>query len=386
MRKVFQFKRFVNSLFIACLLSFVIAYPVSANNTKIEPTTITNVESFVIKVASDVPNEEGIFEEAGFKVVNSLSEITSENGYPISTKLVIIEDNYNVDGLYKDTQIKSESFHNNFSTGKAKMSSQENISYKPLNDIKNSLKIMSSNGKVFEKINLSLNEEKEILQKLSEIEKTFTESDYIEVQGITYSDLNNLRQSIKDLQASEEFLEISAQLSSTGCPTVNASVEMCGAFDHYYRHNISNGDFTVQALADESRKYHRLHGNVLNNPEAANRLATFKSNINSYEQYIIADMEAATWPEVAGWFGVLTGLLSIVVGYASGPLGWVNIVLYYAGALSTFVGLTSTIYSTVNRLSLSREAAKYANNARNNIVWMNMQGDATYNYFYVDGF
>lgn len=385
MRTLFTFKPIINSLFIFCLLSFVIAYPVSASTTKHEPTTVTDVESFIIKVTSELPNKEGLYEEAGYKVVNSLTEITSENNYPTSTKLLVIEDIYNLDGAYKETHTKFESFHNNFSTGKAKMSSQQKISYNPQNDLSN-IKLMILSDKVFERIKLTPQDENQIRQKLNGIEKTFSEFEYTEVQGITYSDLNKLKKEVQALKNSDEFNEISAQLSSSGCPTVNGAVEMCGAFDHYYRHNISNGDFTVQALANESRKYHRLHGNVSGNPDAANRLSTFISNINSYEQYIIADMEAETWTEVAGWFGVLTGLLSIVFGYATGPLGWINIVLYYAGALSTFAGLTTTIYATYSRLSLSKEAASYANNARNNIVWMNMQGDATYNYLYVGGF
>lgn len=85
-------------------------------------------------------------------------------------------------------------------------------------------------------------------------------------------------------------------------------------------------------------------------------------------------MEAPTWPEVVGYGAALVGLATIVAGYATGPAGWVTIVLYYSGALSTFAGLTSTVYSTYSRMQLSKTAAQYMENARN----MNFYGGGNY--------
>jgi hypothetical protein len=68
------------------------------------------------------------------------------------------------------------------------------------------------------------------------------------------------------------------------------------------------------------------------------------------------------------------GLATIVVGFPSGPAGWVEIVLYYSGAFGTFVGLTSSAYATYSRLSLSESAAKYEQNARDLLYYTNWSG------------
>ncbi|WP_176835444.1 MULTISPECIES: hypothetical protein [unclassified Paenibacillus] len=72
------------------------------------------------------------------------------------------------------------------------------------------------------------------------------------------------------------------------------------------------------------------------------------THINNY-------MQAPLWPEVVGYGSALVGLATIVAGYGSGPPGWVTIVLYYSGALSTFAGLTSTVYSTIQDCNLAKQ-------------------------------
>lgn len=68
------------------------------------------------------------------------------------------------------------------------------------------------------------------------------------------------------------------------------------------------------------------------------------------------------------------GLATIVSGFIVGPAGWLNIVLYYGGALATFTGLTSATYSTYSRLQLSKNVADYNQKARSVVTngkWSN---------------
>jgi hypothetical protein len=75
----------------------------------------------------------------------------------------------------------------------------------------------------------------------------------------------------------------------------------------------------------------------------------------------------------------------MVYGYGTGAAGWVSIALYYGGALSTFAGLTSSIYATYSRLSLSKSAAQYNENARQIILNYQTKFEK-YNVSVVNGF
>lgn len=147
---------------------------------------------------------------------------------------------------------------------------------------------------------------------------------------------------------------------------------MAGAYDNYYNHDTSTGWFRAQTLSAQGHMYLRYEGSTYGSSKNANSLTQFKTNINGYNNFINQYMEAPIWPEVVGWGSALMGLITIVVGYGPGPAGWVTIALYYGGALSTFAGLTSTVYATVSRLDLSRVAAQYCENAR----VMNFNGGA----------
>ncbi len=66
---------------------------------------------------------------------------------------------------------------------------------------------------------------------------------------------------------------------------------------------------------------------------------------------------------------MIAGFVSLVAGFATGPAGWVAIVANYAGAFSTFTGLTSMSYATHQRMEYSRSACAYLENARDNMYY-----------------
>lgn len=84
-------------------------------------------------------------------------------------------------------------------------------------------------------------------------------------------------------------------------------------------------------------------------------------------------MEGASFQELAGWAISLASLAVMVVGYGTGPAGWMGIVAYYGGALTTFAGMTLSTYATVSRLQLSNVAAAYLENARNINLYCNYE-------------
>lgn len=63
-----------------------------------------------------------------------------------------------------------------------------------------------------------------------------------EEKGLTYKDMDLLREQVKDIQlqfSSQESKNImDNSLNVSVCPAVSNGVESCGAFDNYYRHNV----------------------------------------------------------------------------------------------------------------------------------------------------
>lgn len=378
-------------MLILCLFVPSFAHAKEKVNTEKSEKSYVTVESFEVETLSedmvDVKLSEDVtakqYVNTGSKKVNSITEIT-EDSESITTKITALEDFYDLDGNYLKTVLKIEEFANNYDTGKAthKMKEKEYDKPKTLNNPSSSTKINNFNSKSL--TNTQQNDIKNSLNILTK-EPNFKEVEK-EIQGITANEMTNLRRLSSDVQkyeviklkdgkltVDEEALKEMVESDQTGTYSVLASstVEQAGAFDNYYRHDISNGSFTAQALSDSPHKYVKYTGTTYNNSLNASTMTSFKSNIDSYESYVIQRMEYATWTEVAGWFGVLMGLASIVYGYGTGPAGWVSIVLYYGGALSTFSGLTSSAYATYSRLNLSRYAAQYCQNARDLLYYKN---------------
>jgi hypothetical protein len=105
-------------------------------------------------------------------------------------------------------------------------------------------------------------------------------------------------------------------------------------------------------------------------------------HIDDYETEIIENMEYNDYELLFNWFKAITGLISIVVGWGTGPAGWVAIFLGYAGVLAVFSDLTSTAYATYGRLTMSKDATAALENARTMIFW---QGSHFENTTYLSG-
>lgn len=328
-------KKFVGLVTASILAFTMIATPAAQANEK-SKEQITNVENYTIETLSDEVNEEGMYVETGYKNVNAITEVTKD-GDRILTTMKSVEDYYDTNGNFLRSVVLENVAQNDYQTGKAKFKENKREAKSPLAQPE------KANQSVVQK-NL------ESLVAPLDINK----SQFTEVKGLSYADIEQVKQVAKELQAS---------IAST--QTVSAqSVEMAGAFDSYYNHDLSNGNFIAQALSLVGHQYIKVTGTTYGSSKNATQMANFKSNIDQYERYVIDKMEYATWTEVAGWAGVVMGLATIVLGYGTGPVGWVAISLYYGGALATFAGLTSSIYATKSRLDLSKNAAQYLENAR----------------------
>jgi hypothetical protein len=372
-------------LFLSVAMIFSIVAPNFSKTASAEQAkTFKTVETFEVQELSHEVNDEGLYEEIGSKKVNSITEVTEGKNF-IKTKITAVEDFYNLDGEFEKSVFKIEEFNNNYTTGKAKhkVKVKEYDSPQTIENLTKTGIVQKANTKTLQ------GEEKENvnskINKIAKDSKKFKTTEK-EVEGITSEKMNELRKISKELQEKEvikmnngsitvdkEALgEVVKENNDSGEKSFSiASVERAGAFDNYYNHDISTGKFTAQALSSAGHQYVKITGTTYNNSKNANTMVKFKSNIDSYERYVIERMNYATWTEVAGWFGVLMGLVSMVAGYGTGPAGWVGIALYYGGALSTFAGLTSSIYATYSRLSLSRYAAQYCQNARDLLYYTN---------------
>ncbi|CAH1223986.1 hypothetical protein PAECIP111891_05596 [Paenibacillus allorhizoplanae] len=254
----------------------------------------------------------------------------------------------------------------------------------------------------FEQVKLDPSQEKTILDKVEGKVSKLPKGNYKEIRGITSEELNEIKQKAAEKASKEVVMKttsdtfidttlptntLSSDFFST-CPSSANGVESCGAYDNYYRHNILNGDFTVQVLghAGENSKYTVLHGSTGSSTAKAQRLSTFKQQINTYERYIVDDLEANTFSELVGWASALASFILLVQGFGTGPVGWVAVVATYANALNTFVSFTSAFYATASRLQISKNAAAQLNNATTTHYNMFSLGDANYGSEYVNGF
>ena len=361
------------------------------NNSKLNSPIIT-VEAFVLETLSDTVNSMGIYELTGYKEVNSITEIKEGNN-EIYTKITAIEDYYDIAGNYIKTIVKNDEFENDYNTGKAFHTLQEKVYRQPL--AINIRKGLNYNNE----IELNTAEEKLVKQNIGKIKQKLPNGQTKEIKGFTKIEIDKLKATAQKIINSNavtinkeghiEFdptkVESEELVSSLSYSMSDPEIERKGAFDNYYNHNLSNGSFIAQALGAGSHKYIKVTGTTFGSTKNAQTMGNFKSHINNYQDYVVRRMNSSTFNDVAGWFGVLMGLGSMVTGYSTGPAGWVSIVLYYGGAFSTFLGLTSTAYATHSRMELSKLAAQYCESARNIVLNYHTQFEK-YNVSVVDGF
>ncbi|MFB0845499.1 hypothetical protein ACEU3E_25255 [Paenibacillus oleatilyticus] len=348
------FKKTLSSILTATMICVSVVVP-AANAEPVDNTKIT-VESYSIETLSDTKNAEGLYVPTGYKNVNAITEITDVGG-EIKTKVSVVEDYFDQTNSFKNSVIKHEEYFNNWDSGEATFIKQSETSNTP--HVQQKVGLTAKKTEKFVQVNLSNDEKTKIKKEIEGYVAKLPEAAPQKAQGLKKADLEKLK---NDPEVKKAFAALSTA----------ASIEMAGAYDNYYNHDTSTGWFRVQTLGATGHMYLRYEGSTYGSSKNANSMTQFKTAINGYDTYINQYMEAPRWPEVVGWGSTIMGLITIVAGYGSGPAGWITITLFYGGALSTFAGLTSTVYATVSRMDLSRVAAQYCENAR----VMNFNGGA----------
>ncbi|MBW7475848.1 hypothetical protein K0T92_13965 [Paenibacillus oenotherae] len=336
---------------------------------------IKTVEVFTVDKLSDLKNEKGFYDIEGTSKVNSITEVIADiRGFPVETNISVVEDVFDNNGTYVYSKVTTETAKNDFSKGKVKYrkSSKRIDNESPLSEF--------TETKIGEITKLTQAQEtiveNNILEKTKSLEQG-QESESIGLTDIQFLKLRELAQNaLKNEQTSSQMISPLA-------------LEQQGAYDNYYNHDTSTGSFIAQALYTGSSGhgyYEKLVGTTYGSTKNATTMASFKSNINNYETNIINFMDAATWPEVTGYASVIASFVLIVIGFATGPAGWVSIVLNYASALATFIGLTSTAYGTYSRMSYSKTAQQYLENARQYTLNYPTYFDSSTTFSVVSGF
>lgn len=377
-----SFRKVISVILSVCMVTLTFSSSVFAED---KSNTIKTTESFVIEKFSDSVNDEGIYELIGTSKINSNTVlVVDQKGLPIETHLQVVEDVYDTNGVFLYSEISEQNVTNDFKNGKMKVKEAQKKLDKPqtVHTADESVKTDISKNTI---LTLSVNQKEDvnnnIVSKVASLDKAAEK----ELQGITEEQFLKIKE--LSSKATEDYKKKVAAASAQG----NFSplyVERAGAFDNYYNHDTSTGQFTVQGLYfyDQApHKYEKITGSTSGSSKNAASVGTFKSYINSYEGYIIDDMEADLWPEVVGYASTIAGFALLVLGWATGPIGWVAIVLNYGGALTVFAGLTTTVYSTYARMQYSKNAQQQLTNA-NSIYGQFPTKFENYSFSLVDGF
>ncbi|OXM17024.1 hypothetical protein [Paenibacillus herberti] len=407
-----RIKKLVVAMSLGSLLSLTVLQPISAENSSVsnieKKSPITTVESYIIETYSDTQNSEGYFEKIGYEVVSATTKIVEGTDDTIEAETSSVSDFYSNDGSYIKTVIKNDHATNNYSTGKALVKNQNVTTSSPAND-NSQLASFIKNKDTFEKNTLDTDQQLKLSKKIEERVKLLPDAESREVKGISRDELEKVKQKIAEQTSkrtvsnttSDSFVDTtlpsvadqsnfstSSSMMVSTCPSNTNGVESCGAWDNYYRHNILNGDFTVQVLghAGEDSMYSRLHGSIGTDTAKATRLSTFKQQINTYERYIVDDLEAGVFWEIVGWASALASFILLVQGFGTGPVGWVAVVALYSNAILTFAGFTSSAYATNARLQISKNAASQLSNAKTTHYNMLYNFDHNYGSVYESGF
>lgn len=192
------YSRIRKTLSIVCalsLLSVLFLQPISAQTEKvaINQEKITTIEAYTIETYSNTKNAEGFYVLSGYEVVNSVTEIISDGGKAVSASVNSISDNYDLNGEYKYTTVQSNQMENNFQTGKARSQNSKIETYEPQNEKRN-LNNFIENNDTFENFELTEIEKQNIVKKIAYHKTYMPYTEYIDIQGVTFDDLENVKQ------------------------------------------------------------------------------------------------------------------------------------------------------------------------------------------------
>ncbi len=353
-------KKFVTLITIFTFLFSTMMYQVA--NAQIQEALnldhVEQIENYVIETYSGEVNEENIFKKTGYKQVNSITEINKTSKY-ITTEVKIIEDYYDLNGTFLESIISIEEYHNNYFTGKAKVRSNKESINIP-STIYGKKNIPTPNAKMV-KYNGNLAEEESIKKNIESIASDMAISDFRDVKGYSFNELEEISNTIKNL----------SPMSNFNC----GIVECAGAYDNYYNHNISNGDFIIQALSSTKGKYIKYTGSTFGSTKNATSVANFKRYIDNYEDYLIDQMEYSQWETTFTWLPTIVGFVLFAAGIVAGPGGWVALVNTWtiAEGLTLFASLTGTTYAVVGNYQASKNAMQNLENARSAMYYSNYE-------------
>ena len=340
--------------FLSALLVFTIVVPsVGAENGQNRVT----VESYVIPTFDDA----GLV-ETGYSKVNAITETSGQLTGTISVKVQALFDNYDINGVYVDTKIVYSEAINDAQIGTVKLKNVEEYKNEPLMDYSK-----NTNAKI------SLNRSSEVIIQrniISEIKKLDIPEVYTESKGMTHNEITAIQQLALNAKKDIELRNSTNNMSPM-------FVENAGAFDNYYNHDTTTGDFRVQALIN-GQNYLRVEGTTYMTPKHATTVATFKGIINDYEDAVIVNMEGASFGEVASWATVIASGI-FLVGTLAGPIAWLTGLglRTLAEAVIWLAGFTTTSYATISRVGYSEVAATKQRDALVTIT----QNNSTWNYF-----
>lgn len=333
---------------------------------------VETIESFIIDTTSEEPNEEGIFEQTGFKTVNSITIINKKSDNITTASVYALEDYYDLSGTYKYSLSLSYEIQKDYQEGKLYSRESKSKKHEILN--RNFVPQTSSNNKGFYIEDSNKDEIKKVI--LDEMKKL---------------PIGELR--VRDVPTRSEIQKMindANQLSVTNAPLQNPSiqsVQYAGAFDNYYNH-YSTGEFVAQALSLSAHNYIKVTGSTAGAQNTKNALTmiSFKSHIDKYEEYLITQMNYDAVADLFEWLDVIAGLIEFSRQVMAGPGGWATLVtIDFSEALMTFIDLTSLAYGTYQNVQLSHQAMQGEENARQ-ILFRYYDNFVNYNVSVVRGY
>lgn len=367
----------ISSVLLFTLVTSGTGYAESNTDLKTEIDQ-KNVESYEIEVFSDTPDEEGIYEIVGHKKVNTVTNMSGDIDN-IKTAMTTVEDYYDLNGNFIESIISITDFENNFINGKgiSEVNSKKSNTPQTILNVTET-KFIETNEK-----KLSTEEQKLIEKRLNFLtkEKSNFSIEKNEFDGLTKDALMDLKKRALEAQkrnlANPQYAinNYNTTLVNNTTDVNPLSLESKGAFDNYFSYNGVNGNFTAQAIGYASKhRYFKRTGTTRNNPTNNATFLKFKNNISSYEDYIVRRMELSKWTVVASWAFLVADLAVFVLGFGTGPGGWVAAITAAYSIVNLLANYTNNSYATSYRANLSKSAQQYLANAQNIIAYGNWSG------------
>lgn len=342
----------VSALFLACIPDAFAQDVTSENKNRV-------YEEYTLPILDPITAH-----DIGYKVINAVTETTGDYKTSVTVKVTMIEDIYSLEDVYKESLITYSEATNNFSTGI--MKSKEVVENLNSPQLQRNVLQLNENNK-FEDTAKTDNKTIDALINKA-LKQVSIPKEYKESQGLTLEQVEETKALIQELLEEKQHEKLTFQEELNNVQPFSTTIS-AGAFDNYYRHNLSTGDFTVQALIS-GNAYAKRVGTTQGKAKNSTTVSSFIKLINDYEKAIVTDMESNTFLEVASWWTLIASGALLLAGFATGPGGWIAI--FAAKPLAEMViflgSLTIQTYSTVKRTQASKTAAEKSK-AAYELIW-----------------